>query len=265
MSPHSYANKILDSLRIRDPEDLKDLEAIAWQQGAVIRRAQLTGTAARLSFGETRSIITVDRAQNRQRTRFSIAHELGHLAMHREKSSLSLCTSEDIQEVTSGSGKDVESEANRFAASLLMPEALVRPHIREEPPSFDVIKALARNLRTSLTATAIRYVKFASEPCAVVYSRDGKIRWFRGSDDFHRQKFFIHPKTPVDQFSLAGEFFEDGKEYTSREDVEAGSWLAEGRHSEDAMISEETVVMPNYNAALSLIWINEDILDGNYY
>lgn len=49
------------------------------------------------------------------RQRFSLAHELGHLIMHIGK--------------TPQADRDVEAEANKFAAEFLMPEFEIKPHL----------------------------------------------------------------------------------------------------------------------------------------
>jgi hypothetical protein len=50
--------------------------------------------------------------------------------------------------------------------------------------SLKTIEGLADEFETSLTATAIRYVEFSPDRCAVVFSRDAQIRWNRCSETF---------------------------------------------------------------------------------
>tara|TARA_Y100000114_G_scaffold155435_1_gene179602 strand:- start:11536 stop:12066 length:531 start_codon:yes stop_codon:yes gene_type:complete len=80
------------------------------------------------------------------RQRFTIAHELGHLFLHKNES-----VSYDqggmmlFREEHAGNGGDAkEVEANKFAAELLMPEAELREDTSKEG-SFDLIN------RTSAT------------------------------------------------------------------------------------------------------------------
>lgn len=76
-----------------------------------------------------------DLAYNR---RFAIAHELGHLVLHRHLIGHGLNDSKEFKGVNVGHyfNSDVkrhhEAEANKFAAALLMPEELIRadsPHL----------------------------------------------------------------------------------------------------------------------------------------
>ncbi|MGW4928265.1 helix-turn-helix domain-containing protein [Agromyces sp. NPDC004153] len=62
-----------------------------------------------LALGRPLIVLTPDRANDVYRHRFTAAHELGHLVLHGG--------------LTSGS-KDIEREADRFAAELLMPGAI---------------------------------------------------------------------------------------------------------------------------------------------
>jgi len=82
---------------------------------------------------DDRVILGVNRRQPRQRRRFTIAHELGHLAMHKGRPIL-LDTSMRVnfRDQTAETATDREEiEANGFAAALLMPVSLVRSHLVE--------------------------------------------------------------------------------------------------------------------------------------
>lgn len=74
------------------------------------------------------SAAEAERSQGRER--FTIAHELGHFLLHSEESISSsnffVCRTKDIHNAASHQNKrGKESEANRFAAELLMPKQLV--------------------------------------------------------------------------------------------------------------------------------------------
>ena len=136
-----------------------------------------------------------------------------------------------------------------------MPDFLFRPRCQKRAPSLSVIEQLAEDFRTTLTATALRYVAFCPERCAVVFSQDRCIRWYKPTADF---AFHIPVHDTLDPYSLAVEFF-DGKTIPDRmETVDASTWLR-GRYRSNAMIKEESRSLPRYNAVLSLLWIHEEI------
>jgi hypothetical protein len=71
------------------------------------------------------------------RRRFTIGHELGHWVMHREPGQQSLfCRHGEVDEEERDRSKEIEREANAFAAALTMPAHLIRKHyerLRHDP------------------------------------------------------------------------------------------------------------------------------------
>ncbi len=102
--------------------------------------------------------------ESRVRRRFTIAHELGHFELHRDRSTMFLDKqfkvhfrsnaskhSEEIQEM--------EQEANAFAAALLMPEDLIRNQVKDvdiDLGSEEGIRHLARVFDVSTQAMSFR-------------------------------------------------------------------------------------------------------------
>lgn len=260
-SPYYTAEHVLDKLKITKPDDLHSLEAIAWERGALVREIHLDGSEARLNITNKRSIITISTAiANPQRKRFSIAHELGHLEMHRYKSNLTICTAQDLNnwEVRQGD-TDLEHEANQFASMLLLPERFFAHLCKKEEPSLNFISELADDFEVSLTATAIRYLRFCGEPCAVVFSQVGCTRWFQSSKEFADIGVFIEVQSRLDPSSLAASFFKKGKIQREPKRVRASAWFAPGKYRDDATILEQSWPLPRYNAVLTLLWIDDDI------
>jgi Zn-dependent peptidase ImmA (M78 family) len=95
--------------------------------------------------------ILVNAGHSLTRKRFTIAHELGHFLLHRER----LDNGEMIDDAMYRSGVTAkeETEANRFAAELLMPFALVRSLLAA---GISAPEQLAAKLQVSLPAMRIR-------------------------------------------------------------------------------------------------------------
>lgn len=70
-------------------------------------------------------VIKVNRHESKSRQRFTIAHEIGHYILHRDKIGLGIT---DTVLYRSRLSSNLEVEANRFAANLIMP----MPKIREK-------------------------------------------------------------------------------------------------------------------------------------
>ena len=86
-----------------------------------------------------RTIIGVNSAHSSTRQRFTIAHEIGHLFLHKGK--LFVDTPVSFRDAKSSSATDRgEIEANAFAAELLMPRDMVITEVQ---------KRLAKNTRLS--------------------------------------------------------------------------------------------------------------------
>lgn len=83
-----------------------------------------------LKFEEGRWVIGVNSIHHPKRQRFTMAHELGHYFLHKD-------TEGELEDTilfrSEGYGdKGIESEANKFAAQLLMPESEFRKLVKEE-------------------------------------------------------------------------------------------------------------------------------------
>ena len=98
-----------------------------------------------------RILYSQDREPARQR--FTIAHEFGHFALHREMQESFECSKDDV---SGQSERDIEKEADQFASALLMPLDDLRAQMRGQPFGFDLIKQCANRYGVSLTATPVR-------------------------------------------------------------------------------------------------------------
>ncbi len=187
--------RLLKSLGVSEPKEI-DLEAIAFDQGAEVRYCDLNGCEADILGFRNRAIISIDKSKSYQRQRFSIAHELGH--WHHHRGMRMQCRVEEYQP---NHKKHAERTANGYAASLLMPNYLLKPRARDQKKlTFNVIEQFASDFQTSLPATAIRLVEADIWPCMLVcHSRSGR-RWFTQAPMFHRRWF---PRDELDAQSSA--------------------------------------------------------------
>lgn len=246
------AEEIIKKLRIREPSEI-DLEDIAMERGVLVRERLLKGSEARLVRKGRSGIITVDQSIPEEgRKRFAVAHDLGHFELHRE-SQLLFCSEQDM--VVWNENKPQEIEANEFAANMLMPEDLFKAHLAKEKPNLDMVKFLASQFRTTLTATAVRYAQLSAEPLAAVISRDAVIRWYRKSGSFcHHVK--VGSKLSPNCYAFD---YYDGLDVPKKPmKAPAHAWLA-GNVDGEAEIIEHSLIFTRYNVVLTLLWIYEDV------
>jgi Zn-dependent peptidase ImmA (M78 family) len=259
--PCRVADRVLDEVPVLVPEDLLLLNEIAWQRNARVVEAQLEGAeASALSVPGGRSVITVSsRIYSRERRRFSIAHELGHIEMHRTLPGVNLCLESDIDEGKARQSAEVELEASQFASCLLLPGRFVARRFTDVP-SFEVIANVAREFETSLTATARRFIQFSEEPVAVVFAQGGQIRWFDATKAFHDCEIFVRVNEPVERDTSAGRMLRGvAAKKDGWVDTLALDWLREGGYRRDARIKEWSVHMPGLDAVVTLLWVDDSI------
>jgi IrrE N-terminal-like domain len=142
-------------LHVRDVADLSAAPGVpAPQRGQSLSGLLLPG------LGE----IWVNAAEARDwpsRRRFTIGHELGHWCLHRTRGAV-WCRSQTVDPPEPAAPRRAyppeESEANEFAAALLMPAHLVRRHherLRRSDPD-GCFEALCRSFGTSGAAMSRR-------------------------------------------------------------------------------------------------------------
>ncbi|WP_405845731.1 ImmA/IrrE family metallo-endopeptidase [Streptomyces sp. NBC_01518] len=102
-----------------------------------------------------RCVIGVNRSHSPLRQRFTVAHELGHLRIHRGRPLiLDTDTRVNYRNTVSSMATDREEiEANRFAAALLAPEALVRSSVYQT--SFRTVGELVTQLGRTFALSEI--------------------------------------------------------------------------------------------------------------
>jgi Zn-dependent peptidase ImmA (M78 family) len=118
------------------------------------------------------------RSEGRQR--FTIAHEFGHYLLHRHRQHRFACGDADI-ETGEGTGRDIETEADRFASTLLMPLDDFRRQVGGQPVSFALLGHCADRYGVSLTAAALRWTEIAEQRAVLVASRDDHMLWAKSS------------------------------------------------------------------------------------
>lgn len=141
-------------MRIRDIENYSekilkdyDIEAlpvnpqeIAEYHGIIVQEADLgEGVSGAIVVKKGKAKIGYNPAEVEHRQRFTIAHELGHYLLHRDKMEMFIDkTFYALRDENSSKGEyKMEREANAFAAALLMPRSLV---IREAKKlDFDLL------------------------------------------------------------------------------------------------------------------------------
>lgn len=117
--------------------------------------SNISGVIKPSALEDGKFVVLINRYDNEPRRRFTIAHEIGHFLLHREK-----ITGDGITDSVlyrSNLSDSIEREANLFAADLLMPQ----PKISEAVKGLDYkngegIPELAEKFNVSLAAIRAR-------------------------------------------------------------------------------------------------------------
>jgi Zn-dependent peptidase ImmA (M78 family) len=151
------ADDLLSELQIQDPAEI-DIERIAIFKNAAVRYASLRGMDGCLVRKDDSAVITVRSSLKYEgQKRFVIAHELGHFFLHPNTRQMESVDSKQANNWSERQEAE-EYEANLFAAEMLMPRRFVEVRIAGLEPSFELIKKLSDEFRTTLTATAAQFV-----------------------------------------------------------------------------------------------------------
>ncbi|WP_405444682.1 ImmA/IrrE family metallo-endopeptidase [Streptomyces erythrochromogenes] len=152
------AVRLLERFGVTEPKiDPADL---AQKLGVIVVQQKMTADVSGMLLrrGEEK-VIGVNDAHAPVRQRFTVAHELGHLVLHRGRPLiLDTGTRVNFRDSVSSMATDREEmEANRFAAALLAPETMVRRAVREI--QFTTAEGLVKELaqRFGVSATAMNY------------------------------------------------------------------------------------------------------------
>ena len=240
---------LIEKYCIDSPAHL-NLEEIANAEYLIIEETDTKNYQGRINFNDEYGLISINKnIAEAGAKRFTIAHELGHFINEREKRFLShSCSFVDLF------GKKIhESNANKFAAELLMHKPWFGSFVKDRKINMDVLKELAEYFNVSLTAAAIRYAEIGKYPVAVILSRNGKVEWKYINEYFPYK--WIPAGYKLREESSAYDYFL-GKEVQTCDDlVPAHTWFSEDfKCPKDVYLCEQNVVMKNYNSVLTLLW-----------
>ena len=155
-----------------------DLKSLAKTRDIVIKPlATPTGGVSGMltRYGNTYGILYDASIRNVGYQRFSIAHELGHFFVDGHVDHIPFDGKFHRSSAGFVSNDHYEREADYFAAGLLMPMTLIRGVMRGQPDGLNCIKTVQHRARSSLTASAIRYVCLTDIAAAVIISRNGNV------------------------------------------------------------------------------------------
>jgi len=185
------------------------------------------------------------------RIRFTLAHEFGHYLLHRERQSEFSCSQQDMEE-WDAEEREIETEADCFAATLLMPLDDFRRQVGAAKISFDLLSHLSDRYGVSLTAAALRWIEIAERRAILIAVRDDHLLWARSSQAAYksgavfvtRKRTYAVPPESLAHSCNAGFSFQEGS-------LPAQTWLP--KEPRDMPLTELTFVNEYYDYTLAFL------------
>lgn len=243
----------------RFPIDVKALALDAhrcfqWSDAIVeVRAASIDRFEGALFPNDARSewmLLYNDQLRSPGRVRFTQAHELGHYILHRITRDSFQCSSDDMLH-WSDDEKDLEAQADLFAATLLMPLDDYRQQVSGRV-DFDVLAGMADRYGMSLTAATLRWLEHTDQIAMLVVHRDGFMLWARSSTPAMKAGAFFKTKAkpnPIPLMSLAA----NDQVSVERTGQEAAARIWFPLAEEDTPIRELKITADHYDWCMSLL------------
>ncbi len=247
----TFAEQLLQGYGITQPEDI-DVEAIAFDQGAIVKYRPMSTCEARIIGHGDSAVISINNRSLPERQRFSLGHELGHWTQDKGMVSLS-CVRSDIGPQRAGIGNP-ESQANAFATQLLMPDYIFKPISAQLPLTFETVRQLGKRFGTSLTATAIKLVKTAHFPGMVACYKDGRLHWAVPGPDVPRA---LQPVRALDEDSRAYELWKGGQSVSAKPQLQSADTWIDCLSAEDYSLIEDSILV-SPGVTVSLLWWKDE-------
>lgn len=256
----SIAIELRNEIGIDDPSEIS-LEDVILAYGGYLEYKSMGAVDGRIVYGKKISSIYINsEIQYEGRRRFALAHELGHLLMHKDSpihdDNISLNWFNNTEKQLKKGMQ--EYEANQFASEYLMPTALFLNEVNGKVFSPELIRKLANRFNASLTAVAFKYCDLNLHPITMFHIFNGKVKYWKKSIDF---RAFIKniPKLSPPENSVAMEYIE--AKYKSiyetaelAQTIDKSTWFELNENERDSEFLEYCIVSKSYNNILSIVW-----------
>lgn len=199
-------------------------------------------------------VIYNNQVQSNGRINFTIAHELGHYLLHRNQQEEFECGTDDLLDWRS-KARQLEAEADRFSAMLLMPLDDYRRQVGSNAIDLEILSACAERYDVSLLASMRQWIELNQKRAIMVVSRDGFIKWSwstekaRKTGNYFR---FARETIAIPEDSIAAcEHLLDATEARRGIEIPAQTWFP---HEPSGMSAREMrIISDQYDLVISLI------------
>jgi Zn-dependent peptidase ImmA (M78 family) len=204
--------------------------------------------------------IDIDNGNNpsQRRSRFTLAHELGHFFIDEHR--LGLLSGElkpHPSRQDPRTTEPIEVEANYFASCLLMPESKFKRSLTLRSFSSAVIEKVTEDFNVSFPAATIRFAAVGNHEIMAVVSKDGIAKWYTKSDDFFPGRFKFKVGSALPPTTVAGEHFAGkNRKLGGIERLCADDWFYPFERWANLPMYEQCVYRDEWGYVISLLWFD---------
>jgi Zn-dependent peptidase ImmA (M78 family) len=164
-------------------------------------------------------VITVNSLESEERQRFTICHEIAHIALELQSSH------DEVPSWSYAKRHPNEVFCDTFAAELLMPYQQWLDVVPQGEPSAALIEHMASLFKTSFPASASRFASLTDTPCAFVTMDRGVIRYAARSLSLRRINAWISPRSPIPSDSVSHRLRNAGLSASETEEIAQDIWF----------------------------------------
>lgn len=173
----NFARRVVKKYQLTPPVDVKKLVL----QYATLEYAEMPfegadGISVDLKVSGKRPCVIVNSAISHLRERFTLAHELGHIVIPWHTGTIIDNIDPDRQR-SSREYWEIESEANGFAAELLMPKEWVDEILSDEDDLAKAHSTISDICKTSAHAAALRLSRILPPNIVFASEKNGKVEF----------------------------------------------------------------------------------------
>lgn len=249
--PEEYARAVLNHFGLKR---IENIGKFAGKIGLEIREVDSRGFEGALIRvpNKPKGIIAVKKdIRELGRKVFTAAHEIGHYFLPGHGVRDCYCKSSEIESWQKNVIREQEIAANRFASEILLPAREIYEFVKKRKATIESATDLCAEFQTSLTATALKCVDVSEEKCALIWSVDGTVKWFKKNENF---RLFIR-RGNLDEDSKASQIMRQSFQNHIEGEVNPEVWLEGESGIHETRIWEDSISLPSYNSVLSILTV----------
>lgn len=254
------AIQLLDEIGLDEITDFPMKLLVSGLNGTLIEEP-LSNSDGKIIRGKNKTLIKVNsNIPFEYKKRFTIAHEIGHLLLHKnievhDENSNTLNWFDTETKLKKGIQ---ELEANDFAAELLMPEKLFKKEVEGQFFSPELVKSLSNRFKTSLTSVIYRIIRLNTHSIFAAFTSNGKVKYWKKSDGLKTWVKDINKLSPPDD-SVAKEYIDGDYDFIysgsdKKQEISRSTWFKLNEYDEDTLFYEYCIPTKQYKTITSVVW-----------